>query len=279
MSDRAGRGGSAGGTPLRLGAWLAMAYFGYWLALLVDRGLAPLLGGIAHSVDFLDVSVSAFSIFVGVSYKAAPAQTALWTSLPTVASGAFLLALWWSDRRGARPPAQHADKDHPLRSVLAQWTGLWMVMQLAYQVGVFAWIGRGRFGQMLGTLAQDHPALSSRVRVALIASPLLVAAGAMCARRLLRRWPAAIFPGAGTAGRLRAPFVALLGLAVPVLALLFAPLAASWQEGFGPRIVLRVLVPAASFLVILIAAVFVPGGETDAARRAAPDYAPFSAAG
>jgi len=218
--------------------WLALAYLGYWIGLILDRVFVPLAILRLAGAPAQGWSVTPFRIAIqNGDLHASAAMTMFILVLPMLLEIVFLLLL---TKAGAR-----------LRPAVARiglhFAAIWVILLLASQVAVFGWLGRGPLARLLAPLAGSPPfSLVRRIACAAAAALLLLAAGRICAGRL-------IADASGAATPRRNVWVGLLGVILPVLLILcgaFNVLAAI--RFLGLRAVFYLFVPAAACLVVAL---------------------------
>ena len=238
--------------PAALLEWLALAYIGYWLALLLDRVLfdallAPLLG-----VPVLDWQITPFRVFISSTEPGASGMVPQFLRIGPAVTELLLLAgisIGWIHSRRALP------------ALALNYCGLWCAIILVSDLGAYAWLARGRLARIL-TLAGLPNTPTARVFVVALAGTLLVAVGAVCARRLFSAFAALAPPGG--ARRWMAPLL----IAVPLLGILHGSL--GFRMGFfGARWIFALAIPVVFSLLICFVAL----------RRASGKPSPCAASG
>ena len=215
--------------------WLALAYLGYWGALLLGDIAVPLAVSPLPRAALLGWEFTPFRARVQTAaFPGSPGLVWFVQLAPLLIEVIFLVALAFWGARIRRAAVR----------IWLHFTGVWVVLFLASQVGLLAYLGRGRFARLLAPLAVQPPlATASRLTLAVIASLLLLSAARPCAARLLadtrnswlpqRAWPVLL--------AFLSPVLLILAAAFNVVAALRFP---------GLRAVFYLIVPAAACLLV-----------------------------
>jgi len=218
---------------LRAAGWCALAYLGYWLAVLIDDLLLRLAVYPHWGAPVLDWRLTPFRALVNngdlSSLEVPRWLRRLLPLLPDLLALAVLVAV------GRR-----------LRSALLRaWlhlAGLWIVLFLAFQAGLLGYLNRGRFAP-LGSSLDPNYAAAMRIGFCALLFLLLLILGSLCARRLFAALPQILGPwGERNSAR-------LLLLILPVVVVLSGMLQFRF-ELLGPHAVLFLGVPAGVCLLI-----------------------------
>ncbi len=218
---------------LRAAGWCALAYLGYWLAVLIDDLLLRLAVYPSWGAPVLDWRLTPFRALVNngdLSSLGAPVW--LRRLLPLLPD---LLALALLGAAGRR-----------IRSALLRaWlhlAGLWIVLFLAFQAGLLGYLNRGRFAPLASSLDVNH-APAMRMGFCALLFLLLLVLGSLCARRLFAALPQIVGPWG------ERNWARLLLLIFPVVVILSGIFQFRF-ELLGPRGVLFLGVPAGACLLI-----------------------------
>ncbi len=222
---------------LRASGWFALAYLGYWLALALDRILVQAVAYPLMGMPVTDWSATPFRLRIA---NVIPAEwssglalsMALPTSLDLLLLG--LLAAWGLRLRSAS-----------LRTA-CHFAGLWVVLLLATQGAMVAYWGRVRLAQynvQIAALSADHPV--ARAGVPALAALVVLAGGAMCARRLIAELHRSILPREGWT------WLAFMLMILPVL-LILAGTFGFVLRFVGPRALFYLLIPAGFCLLLAL---------------------------
>jgi hypothetical protein len=226
---------------LRFAAWLALAFLGFWLALLINDAVFRLLLFPALGWPVSNLRLSAFRVMVwNGAPETAPLAAGLRFGFPALGMIGFLAAVLRWGMRAERDWAR----------VLIHFAAIWLLLDVAGQLSFLPMMGRGWLNELLRSFAPvlAQSALGRWAVVAALGAACLAAAVALCSR-LIRGW----LPQAGASViELQAGFLALT-LSVAVLH--WSSVAARFR-GFSSRVSWLVALPFASFLAAAVAGLF-----------------------
>ena len=171
------RAAPAARAALALCGWAGGAYLGYWLALLLDQALVPLLAGLLAGSAPAGWEAGAFRLFVSYpeGFSRPSATIVVLLAQLTVIAIALVLR--------PRPNAPPGSAERGLPWLWVQTGSFWVVLLLGGQA-VDA-VDSGRSWLYAGLVYSSGSAAATVVLAAL--APVLVFSGTVLARRLVRR--------------------------------------------------------------------------------------------
>ena len=221
---------------LKPAGWFALAYLGYWSALVLDQALVDLLISPLLGASLRGWQLSPFLVSIEMGEPKNPgAGETLITVLPLLLQILFLIVLVRVGSKVRRTSVQ----------VWLQFAGLWTILLLSLRVFLLFYTGGGRLGRLLATLAGGPASsLAGRLAVTALTSLLLLALGRICMGQLIAAARSGWLPP-------RRPWLPLLMLTTPVLLIVAGALDVFHRAHFiGLRELLILLSPAATCLIL-----------------------------
>src|SRR5574337_48043 len=157
--------------------WLALAYLGYWPALVLDQLLVALVVSPLTGAPVTGWRLTAFRAVVeNADLQKSPALATFLDVLPLLLQVLFLAGLVVLGGRL---------RSHSVRVWLC-FTGLWAILLMAVPLFLLVYLDRGALARLLALLAGQAPlSLATRIAVAVAAALPLVAAARVCTGRLI----------------------------------------------------------------------------------------------